>query len=108
MEKQDRAARRIDTGPSPDGSGPGPQVTGGHDGIAPIRESVRSWALEAVVTAYGGDAYRLLTDLADLLSKRALPTSTALPSRRILSGRCPTVNGRRSPTSSARWPSTST
>ena len=33
----------------------------------PIRESVRPWALEAVVTAYGGDTYRLLTDLGYLL-----------------------------------------
>jgi hypothetical protein len=33
----------------------------------PIREAVRTWVLEALVAAYGGDAYRLLTDLADLL-----------------------------------------
>ena len=28
---------------------------------------VRSWAVEALVAAYRGDAHRLLTDLADLL-----------------------------------------
>ena len=33
----------------------------------PIREAVRAWALEALVAAYGGNIYRLLTDLADLL-----------------------------------------
>ena len=37
------------------------------DTIRRIREAVRSWALEALVAAYGGDAYRLLTDLADRL-----------------------------------------
>jgi hypothetical protein len=34
----------------------------------PIREAVRPWALEVLVAAYGGDSYRLLTDLADLLA----------------------------------------
>jgi len=67
MEKEERAACCTDTGPHPVVGAPGPQVAGGHDGVAPIRESVRPWALEAVVTAYGGDAYRLLTELADLL-----------------------------------------
>jgi hypothetical protein len=33
----------------------------------PIREAVRIWALEALVAAYRGDTYRLLTGLADLL-----------------------------------------
>jgi hypothetical protein len=33
----------------------------------PLGEAVRTWALEALVAAYGGDIYRLLTDLADRL-----------------------------------------
>jgi hypothetical protein len=68
MWKQDRTARRIDTSPSPDaGDAAETQATGGSDDVAPIREAVRSWALQALVAAYGGDTYRLLTDLADLL-----------------------------------------
>ena len=67
MEEQARKARGVDAGPRPVAGASVPQGTGGHDGVAPIRESVRPWALEAVVTAYGGDAYRLLTDLGDLL-----------------------------------------
>jgi len=67
MEKQARKGRGVDTGPRPVAGASGPQATGGHDGIALIRESVRPWALQAVVTAYGGDAHRLLTDLGDLL-----------------------------------------
>jgi hypothetical protein len=68
MEKQDWAARRIDTCRSPDAGGPAaPQATGRRDDVLPIREAVRTWAVEALVAAYGGDTYRLLTDLADLL-----------------------------------------
>jgi hypothetical protein len=68
MEKQDSATRRIDTSPSPDGGAPAepPPISDGDD-VLPIREAVRTWALEALVAAYGGDTYRLLTDLADLL-----------------------------------------
>ena len=40
---------------------------GAVDGVAPIGQSVRPWALQALVAAYNGDTYRLLTDLADLL-----------------------------------------
>jgi hypothetical protein len=68
MWRQDRTARRIDTSPSPDGDGPAePQSISGGDGVLPIREAVRTWALEALVAAYGGDTDRLLTGLADLL-----------------------------------------
>jgi hypothetical protein len=68
MEKQDWPPRRIDTCPSPDAGEPAaPQATGGRDDVLPIREAVRTWALEALVATYGGDTYRLLTDLADLL-----------------------------------------
>lgn len=67
MWKQDRTARRIDT-PSPDVADLAEtRVAGGSDDVAPIREAVRPWALQAFVAAYGGDTYRLLTDLADLL-----------------------------------------
>jgi hypothetical protein len=37
------------------------------DAVAPIREAVRPWVLQALVAAYGGDTPRLLIDLADLL-----------------------------------------
>ena len=37
------------------------------DSVLPVGQVVRSWAGEALVAAYGGDAHRLLTDLADLL-----------------------------------------
>jgi hypothetical protein len=68
MWKQDQTARRTRT---PRNTEPGdsakPQASGGSDDVVPIREAVRSWALEVLVAAYGGDTYRLLTDLADLL-----------------------------------------
>jgi hypothetical protein len=44
-----------------------PPAAGGSDDVVPIREAVRPWALQVLVAAYGGDTYRLLTDLADLL-----------------------------------------
>jgi hypothetical protein len=67
MWEQDRTARRIDTSPSADGGEPAEtQPISGGD-VLPIREAVRTWALEALVAAYGGDTHRLLTDLADLL-----------------------------------------
>src|SRR4051794_2718729 len=37
------------------------------DSVVPVGQVVRSWAVEALVAAYGGSAHRLLTDLADLL-----------------------------------------
>ena len=37
------------------------------DSVVPVGQVVRSWAVEALVAAYGGDAHRLLTELADLL-----------------------------------------
>ena len=37
------------------------------DSVVPVGQVVRSWAVQALVAAYGGDAHRLLTDLADLL-----------------------------------------
>lgn len=68
MWEQDRTARRIDTSSRPDGGEPaGTQHISGGDDVLPIREAVRTWALEALAAAYGGDTYRLLTDLADLL-----------------------------------------
>ena len=68
MRKQDRTARPTDTCPSRDVGDPAaPHVTGGRDDVLPIREAVRTWALEALLAAYGGDTYRLLTDLADLV-----------------------------------------
>ena len=37
------------------------------DSVVPVGQVVRSWAVEALVAAYGGDAHRLLTELADAL-----------------------------------------
>src|SRR3954466_9620665 len=68
MWNQDRTARRSGT---PRNTEPGnsakSQAAGGSGDVVPIRETVRPWALEALVAAYGGGTYRLLTDLADLL-----------------------------------------
>ena len=67
MWKQDRTARSTDTSLTPDPGDPAEsRVTGGDD-VAPIGQVVRAWALQALVAAYGGDTYRLLTDLADLV-----------------------------------------
>jgi len=68
MWRQDRTARHIDTSPSPSRGEPAePQPTSAGDDVLPIREAIRTWALEALVAAYRGDTYRLLTGLADLL-----------------------------------------
>ena len=37
------------------------------DSVVPVGQVVRSWAVEALVAAYAGDAHRLLTELADAL-----------------------------------------
>jgi hypothetical protein len=66
MWNEDRTARRTDTSRSTDSGDPAePQATGGSGDVMPIREAVRPWALEVIVAAYGGDTYRLLTELAD-------------------------------------------
>jgi hypothetical protein len=68
MWKQDRTARSADTSLAPDPGDPAEsRDTGGCDDVAPIGQAVRPWALQALVAAYGGDTYRLLTDLADLV-----------------------------------------
>ena len=68
MWKHDRTARSADTSLTPDSGDPAEsRATGGGDDVAPIGQSVRPWALQALVAAYGGDTYRLLTDLADLV-----------------------------------------
>lgn len=68
MGMQHRNNRLTDTPPSL-GSRDAPQtgLAGRCDDVAPIRETVRPWALEALVAAYGGDTHRLLIDLADRL-----------------------------------------
>jgi hypothetical protein len=68
MWSQDRSARTTDTSPTAhrretDGS----QATPGGDDSAPIGQLLRPWALRALIAAYGGDTFALLTDLADLL-----------------------------------------
>lgn len=66
MWNQDRGSGRTDTSSSTNRGDPAePRATG--DDVVPIREAVRPWALQVLVAAYGGDTYRLLTDLADLL-----------------------------------------
>src|SRR3954468_3673281 len=68
MWDQDRRGRRTDTSPRPDRGDPVEhRATIGSDDIVPLREAVRPWALQVLVAAYGGDSYRLLSDLADLL-----------------------------------------
>jgi hypothetical protein len=68
MWKQDRTARGTDLSSGPNTDRPAEaHAAGGSDDVAPIREALHPWALQASVAAYGGDTYRLLTDLADLL-----------------------------------------
>ena len=68
MWQQDRAARRTNSSPRPDAGHPAePKAEADGRGGVPIREAVRAWALEALVAAYGGDTYRLLSELADLV-----------------------------------------
>ncbi|MCU1667898.1 MAG: hypothetical protein JWP40_825 [Blastococcus sp.] len=68
MWNQDRGARRTDPSPSTDpGDFADPRAACDGDDVVPIRETVRPWALQVLVAAYGGDTYLLLTDLADLL-----------------------------------------
>jgi hypothetical protein len=68
MWKQDRTPGSADTFLATDSDGPAEsRATGGDDDVAPIGQAVRPWALQALVSAYGGDTHRLLTDLADLM-----------------------------------------
>ncbi len=68
MWKRDRTARRTHLSPHLNSDPPAEaQATGDQDDVVPIGETVRPWILEALVAAYGGNSYRLLTDLADLL-----------------------------------------
>jgi hypothetical protein len=65
---QHRTRRPTDPSRSPDaGEDPQTPVAGRTGDVAPIGEVVRPWALQAVVAAYDGDTYRLLSDLADYL-----------------------------------------
>src|SRR5689334_1600787 len=56
MKQHNKTAGRIDSSPSP-GARPLAETlaTGGNDDVAPIREAVRPWALQALVTTYGGN-----------------------------------------------------
>jgi hypothetical protein len=68
MQRQDRTPRATGTSATPD---PGDEAElrtpDGSDAVAPVGHTVRLWALETLVAAYGGNTHRLLTDLADLL-----------------------------------------
>jgi hypothetical protein len=65
MWEQDSAAVVVDTCTTVDLDHHGQPPAA--DWVVPVGQVVRSWAVEALVAAYGGDAHRLLTDLADLL-----------------------------------------
>ncbi len=68
MWEQDRTARSADMSlPHEAGDPAESRATGGGDDVSPIGQTLRPWALQALVAAYGGDTYRLLTDLADLV-----------------------------------------
>jgi hypothetical protein len=66
MTMPHRTRHQADRSPTLDSSRtPATGLTSQGEDIAPIRETVHSWALEALIAAYGGNTYRLLTDLAD-------------------------------------------
>ncbi len=65
MWRQDPEAVVVDTCTTVDSDDHGRPPAA--DSVVPVGQVVRSWAVEALVAAYGGDAHRLLTDLADLL-----------------------------------------
>jgi hypothetical protein len=66
MWEQDRTARTTDTSPTLEpGASAESRATRGSDDIVPVGQAVRLWALQALVAAYGGDTFGLLTDLAD-------------------------------------------
>ncbi|MCV2489780.1 hypothetical protein OF117_10445 [Geodermatophilus sp. YIM 151500] len=65
MSRQDPAAAVADPSPtvnSNDHRRPRPA-----DSVVPVGQVARSWAIEALVAAYGGNTHRLLTELADAL-----------------------------------------
>lgn len=65
MCRQDPAAVVVDTRTTVNSNDHGqPRAA---DSVVPVGQVVRSWALEALVAAYGGDTHRLLTDLAGAL-----------------------------------------
>ena len=68
MWNEDRRAPRSDTSPSTHpGDTAEPRAASGLNDVVPIRETVRAWALQVVVAAYGRDTHRLLTDLGGLV-----------------------------------------
>ncbi|MCW2676707.1 MAG: hypothetical protein JWR70_1747 [Modestobacter sp.] len=108
MGKQNRTTRGTDTSPTSDsGDAAESQATVASDTVAPIRHTVRPWALQALVAAYGGNTHRLLTDLAELLQASVAyvdrPTVEAHLERPLSDGEWAAVAAQ-----SAHWPSTST
>src|SRR4051794_41950378 len=74
MDKQDRTARRTGTPRSTEpGDSAKSQAAGGSDDVVPIRETVRPWALEALVAAYGGGSHPAPAPPAGLLPPSAPP-----------------------------------
>ena len=65
MWKQHPAAVVADTCPTRDSDDH--RRSQAAEPVVPVGQVVRSWAVEALIAAYGGDAHRLLTELADAL-----------------------------------------
>jgi hypothetical protein len=65
MWRQDPAAVVVDTCTTVDSDHHGQPPAA--DSVVTVGQVVRSWAVEALVAAYGGDTHRLLTELADAL-----------------------------------------
>ncbi len=104
MWKQDGQHAPATRPPRPEsGDTAGSRAPAGSNDIASIGQVIPPWALQAVVAAYGGNASRLLTDLADLVetSVAYVDRPTVRP---IWNDRCPTTIGRPSPRTGARRP----
>ena len=68
MREQDRTARTGDRSPTLEsGASAESRAPAGSDDVVPVGQVVRLWVLQALVAAYGGDTFGLLTDLADLV-----------------------------------------
>ena len=65
MARQHQAAVVVDTCTVVDSVDQGPPRVA--DSVVPVGQVVRSWAVEALIAAYGGNTHRLLTELADAL-----------------------------------------
>jgi hypothetical protein len=102
MGMQDRDNRLTDPPPTLDPrDAPQTGPAGRSADVAPIRETVRSWALEVLVAAYGGDTHRLLTDVSRRIDASVAyvdrPTVEAHLERPLSDGEWTTVAGQFTP-----------